>query len=96
MKVKVEYLGHIKNFTGNKREEELETKEGATVAKLLEQLTEKYGEPFEKAVYEPKGKDVKANYIVTVNGYLLNQLDGLGTKLKKGDHVTILPIVSGG
>jgi len=27
---------------------------------------------------------------------LLNQLKGLETKLKNGDHVIILPIVSGG
>jgi len=39
---------------------------------------------------------VKPNYIITVNGYLLNQLKGLETKLKNGDHVIILPIVSGG
>ena len=53
-------------------------------------------DPFKKAIYEPKGADVKPNYIITVNGYLLNQLKGLETKLKKGDHIALLPIVSGG
>jgi MoaD family protein len=96
MKVKVEYLGHIKNMTRNKREEEIETKDVSSVADLLNILTKQYGEPFKKAVYEPKASDVKPNYIITVNGYLLNQLKGLETKLKNGDHVTILPIVSGG
>jgi molybdopterin synthase sulfur carrier subunit len=96
MKVKVEYLGHIKNITHNKREEELETKDGSTVADMLSVLTKHYGEPFKKAIYEPKASDVKPNYIITVNGYLLNQLKGLETKLKNGDHVIILPIVSGG
>jgi hypothetical protein len=38
-------------------------------------LAEKYGEPFRKAVYEPGGTDVKQSFIVTVNGYLLNQLE---------------------
>lgn len=96
LKIKLEYLGHIKNITSNKREEEIEIKEDATVTDLLLRLSEKYGEPFKKAIYEPKGTDVKSNYIVTVNGYLLNQLKGLETKLKDGDHVTLLPIVSGG
>ncbi len=96
MKVKVEYLGHIKNLTNNTREEEMELTSDSTIADLLEMLTEKYGEPFKKAVYEPKGTDVKANYIITVNGYLLNQLEGLTTKLNNGDHVALLPIVSGG
>lgn len=96
MKVTVEYIGHIKNITDNKREEQIETNENGTVTDLLIQLQKKYGEPFKKAIYEPKGSDVKPNYIITVNGYLLNQLKGLQTKLKKGDHVTLLPIVSGG
>lgn len=96
MKVKVEYLGHIKNITCNTREEEMELASDSTVTDLLETLISKYGEPFKKAVYEPKGADVKANYIITVNGYLLNQLKGLATKLNNGDYVALLPIVSGG
>lgn len=96
LKISVEYLGHIKNITDDKRGEELETSEKAMVADLLTQLSKKYGEPFRKAIYEPKGSDIKPNYIITVNGYLLNQLKGLKTKLKKGDRVALLPIVSGG
>ncbi len=96
MRVKVEYLGHIRNIIGSQREEEIEVKEEASVADLLNILSERYGEPFKKAVYEPKEADVKANYIITVNGYLLNQLEGIATKLKHGDHVILLPIVSGG
>ena len=96
MRVKVEYLGHIKSITQNKREEELELKEGSIITDLLSTLVMHYGEPFKKAIYEPKGKDVKPNYIITVNGYLLNQLNGIETKLKDDDHITILPIVSGG
>lgn len=96
MRVKVEYLGHIKNITLNKREEELEMKEGSIIADLLNMLVTHYGEPFKKAIYEPMGKDVKPNYIITVNGYLLNQLNGIESKLRNGDHITILPVVSGG
>lgn len=96
MKVQVEYLGHIKNITKQNREEAIETNDDATVGDLLALLSEKYGEPFRKAIYEPKTPDVKPNYIVAVNGYLLNQLKGLETRLKKGDRVTLLPIVSGG
>lgn len=96
MKIKVEYLGHIKNLIKGGREEEVEIKDEATITDLLKVLSEKYGEPFRKAVFEPKGKDVKSNYIMTVNGYLLNQLNGVETKLRHGDHVTLLPIVSGG
>jgi len=96
VKVKVEYLGHIKNITRNTREEELKVRDDSTITDLLNMLTKQYGEPFKKAIYEPKGTDVKPNYIITVNGYLLNQLKGLETKLKNNDHVVLLPIVSGG
>lgn len=96
MKIRVEYVGHIRNVIGSGQEEEIEIDDSASIADLLKMLSGKYGEPFRKAVYEPHGKDVKSNYIITVNGYLLNQLRGVETRLKNGDHVILLPIVSGG
>ena len=96
LKVKVEYLGHIKKIIGSNREEEIEIGDDALVADLLFLLAEKYGGSFKKAVYEPSDRDVKSNFIVTVNGYLLNQLNGVETKLKNGDHVVLMPVVSGG
>jgi MoaD family protein len=96
MKVIVEYLGHIRNLIASGREEEVEVEEGSSLADLLMTLSKKYGAPFQKTVYEKSGTDVKPNFIVTINGYLLNQLKGVQTKLKKGDHVILMPIVSGG
>ena len=96
MKVKVEYLGHIKNIIGSKRQEEIEIEDHASIADLLMLLSKKYGEPFKKAVYESGGLDVKSNFMATVNGYLLNQLKGVKTKLKNSDRVTLMPVVSGG
>jgi molybdopterin synthase sulfur carrier subunit len=96
LKVKVEYLGHIKNLTGDKRQEEIEMRNDSSIADLLGLLSGKYGEPFKKAVYESGGADVKSNFMATVNGFLLNQLKGVETKLKNGDHVILMPVVSGG
>lgn len=96
MKVTVEYLGHIKNIIGAQRQEEVEIGEDSTVAELLTMLSKKHGESFKKAVYEPGGRDVKPNFMATVNGYLLNQLKGVETRLKNGDHVVLMPVVSGG
>lgn len=97
MRVKIEYLGHIREIIHSGREEELEMFEGASLGDLLLMLAEKYGEAFKKAVYEPGGTDVKQSFIITVNGYLLNQLEaGVQTKLKHGDHVILMSIVSGG
>ncbi len=96
MNITVEYLGYLKKIIGNGRKEEIQIHDTALVSDLLSHLSEKYGQPFREAVYEPKSPDVKSNFIVTVNGYLLNQLKGLKTKLKDGDHVMLMPVVSGG
>ena len=96
MRIKVEYLGHIKNILDSAREEEVEINEEASIVDLLLKLCERYGEPFRKAIYQTGGPDLKPNYVITVNGYLLNQLNGVKTKLRNGDHVALMPIVSGG
>lgn len=96
MKVTVDYLGSIKQTLGLKQAEQIELKEDASVGDLLTLLAEKYGEPFKKAVYEPKGLDLKPHHILSVNGLLLNQLSGIETKLKDGDRVVLMPVVTGG
>jgi len=96
LKVTVEYLGHIRNIIGSKRTEEIEIEGKSSVADLLVILSKKYGVPFKKAVYESGGSDVKSNFMATVNGFLLNQLKGVETKLKDGDRVVLMPVVSGG
>jgi MoaD family protein len=96
LKVRVEYLGHLKNMLESRREEEIEVQDDSSVSDLLMMLSEKHGDSFKKAVFEAGGKDIKSNFIATVNGYLLNQLNGVKTKLKNGDLVVLMPIVSGG
>ena len=92
----VDYLGSIKQTLGLRQAEQVELEDNASVCDLLSLLAEKYGEPFKKAVYEPKGLDLKPYHILSVNGLLLNQLNGIETKLKDGDHVILMPVVSGG
>ncbi len=96
LKVTVDYLGSIKQTLGLKKAEKVELKDTALVCDLLSLLAEKYGEPFKKEVYEPKGFNVKAHYILSINGLLLNQLNGIKTKLKDGDRLILMPVVTGG
>jgi molybdopterin synthase sulfur carrier subunit len=96
LKVTVGYFGYIRQTLDVEQGESIELKDEALVRDLLFLLAEKHGEPFQKAVYEPKGVDLKPHYIVSVNGLLLNQLNGLETKLKDGDHVVLMPVVTGG
>jgi molybdopterin converting factor small subunit len=96
LRVTVDYLGYIKQALGAKQEESVTLPDKALVRDLLCFLAEKYGEPFRKEVYDPKCKDMKPNHILSVNGVLLNQLNGLETALKDGDRVVVLPVVTGG
>lgn len=95
MKVKVEYLGFIKNLL-NKRIEEFELSARTSLQQLLEKLSNIYGTPFKKEIFEPGQKDVKYGFVVTVNGVLIGQLAGVETMLKNGDHVILMSLMSGG
>jgi len=95
MKVRVHYLGFIKNLL-KKGEEELELEEGALLSDLLNKIAGIYGEPFQKEVYESGLKDVKTGFVVTVNGFLMGQLHGVDTRLNEGDSVILMTLMSGG
>lgn len=95
MRVTIEYLGFIRNML-SKRTEELELREGTRLKELLSKLSERYGADFKKQVYEPGQKDVKYGFVVTVNGVLMDQLNGVETQLKSGDHIILMSLMSGG
>jgi molybdopterin converting factor small subunit len=92
----VDYLGSVKQALGLKQAEQVELKGDASVLDLLYLLAEKHGEPFKTSVYEPKDSDLKPYYILSVNGLLTNQLNDMETKLKDGDRLIFMPVVSGG
>jgi MoaD family protein len=95
LKVRVQYFGYIKNML-NKREENFELEEDASLSDLLNKLAGIYGAAFRKEVYEPGLKDVKMGFSVTVNGVLMGQLGGLDAKLDDGDNVILMSLMSGG
>ncbi len=80
----------------NKREEEFELGEEASLSDLLNKLAGVHGKAFRKEVYEPGLKDVKTGFSVTVNGVLMGQLGGVDTKLSDGDNVILMSLMSGG
>ena len=96
MKITVDYLGSIKQTLELKQPEQVQLKDDASLVDLLSILAEKHGDSFKKSVYEPKDTDLKPYYILSLNGVMLNQLKGLETPLKDGDHLTFLPVVTGG
>ena len=95
MKVKVHYLGYIRNLLRQK-EEEFQIEKDTSLSELLDKLAGIYGEPFKKEIFEPGLKDVKMGFVVTVNGILIGQLEGVETKLKEGDNIILMSLMSGG
>ncbi len=96
MKVTVEYLGYIKQTLNLTQAETTELKAEATARDLLVKLADKHGEPFKKAVYDPKDSVLKPYHILAINGLMITLLNGLDTKLKDGDRVSVMPVVTGG
>jgi len=95
LKVRVQYFGYIKNML-NKREDQIELEENASLSDLLNKLAGVHGAAFRNEVYEPGLKDVKMGFSVTVNGVLMGQLGGVDTKLADGDNVILMSLMSGG
>ena len=95
LKVKVQYLGYIRNML-RKKEEAFELSEDAFLYELLNKLAGIYGEAFRREVFEPGLKDVKTGFVVTVNGALIGQLHGVNTRLNNGDSVILMTLMSGG
>jgi len=95
LKVRVQYFGYIKNLV-NKREEQFELGENASLSDLLNKMAGVHGKAFRKDVYEPGLKDVKTGFCITVNGVLMGQLGGVDTKLADGDNVILMSLMSGG
>ena len=95
LKVTVEYLGYLKQTLGVEQGEHPTLKEDAVMRDLLVLLAEKHGDPFQKTVYTPDDAELKPHYIFSLNG-LLRQSTDLETKLKDGDHVVFMPVVTGG
>jgi MoaD family protein len=97
VKVTVEYLGYIKQTLGITQAENIELKPEATIRDLLILLAEKHCEPFKKTVYDPKDTTgLKPYHILAVNGLMITLLNGLDTKLRDGDRVSVMPVVTGG
>jgi molybdopterin converting factor small subunit len=95
VKVNIQYLGLIKNLI-KRSEDSFELEEGASLSDVMNKIAGLYGKPFMKEVYEPGLKEVKMGFVVTVNGILVEQLQGMDTRLNDGDNVILMSLMSGG
>ncbi len=97
MNVKVRFFTSLREIV-NKREENLKLIEDKkiTVDSVLKMLSQEYGIAFTEYVYDSKTGQPKNFLQFLVNGNSTSTLNGLGTELKDGDVLAILPPVGGG
>ncbi|MCL4306782.1 MAG: MoaD/ThiS family protein [Candidatus Thermoplasmatota archaeon] len=90
--ITVKYYANLRQITGMK--EDSMNYEEATVGKVVDSLSERYGEPFRKLMLED-GK-LRGNVIILINGVNVIFGKGLQEVIKSGDSVDIFPPVAGG
>ncbi len=95
MHIKVRYLGLVRRKIGA-REEEFEMGKDSLLSDLLDEVAKTHGQNLKGMLNAERGNIIDPTYIVTVNGILADRLDGIKTKLKNGDEVALMTLISGG
>jgi MoaD family protein len=95
MHIKITYLGLLRNKIG-KREEQFEIGDGSSLSQLLKNLVETYGKSLDNIFDVERESKLDPTFIVTVNGSLRDAFRGNDVKLKDGDAVALMTLISGG
>jgi MoaD family protein len=95
MKVKVLYLGLLRTKTG-KTSEECGLAEGASLYDLLETLSSRYGRSLGDLLRADEKTKLDPTVIATVNGASKDISQARNVKLKEGDTVALMSVISGG
>ena len=91
MSINVRIPQPLRGLTGN---QSTVTGDGATLESLVANLEANYPGMRERMIDE--GGQLRRFVNIYVNGEDVRFLDGLGTSLKAGDEVSIVPAVAGG
>jgi len=95
MKVKVLYLGVVRSKIG-KSSEEYEIANDASLSNLLEILSSKYGERLRSLFKADEKSRLDPTVIATINGVSKDISKAKNIKLKDGDTVALMSVISGG
>jgi MoaD family protein len=96
MKIKVKAFLTLRPALGHQGSLEIETGE-ITIREMLTLLCQKFGEEFEKGIFEPCSQTLSGNTKILVNGRHYSTFpEKLETRLKDGDEVALFPPLAGG
>jgi molybdopterin synthase sulfur carrier subunit len=92
MKIKVMAFASFREILG--KEQDLETKEGATAADLLAELASS-NKRFKEAAFEESG-ELRDYVLLMINRKRIDPQQDLSTRLHEGDELAVFPPVAGG
>ncbi|MGJ7923034.1 ubiquitin-like small modifier protein 1 [Neobacillus sp. LXY-4] len=87
----IKFFAYIRDYTHTK---ETKMDQCETLEELLKKLCHKYGKKFEDKIFE--NNNLSAEIIILVNGRHIEHCEGIHTKLKQEDVISIFPVVAGG
>lgn len=87
----VKLFSHLRS---DKRENEIEIKDGDEIGRLLDDIVRERPSLREK-IFNSRG-ELKDSINVFINGKNVNNLDGLKTKAKDDDVISLFPPLGGG
>lgn len=87
----IKFFAYIRDYTHTK---ETKMDPCETVEELLKKLCSKYGKRFANKVFVDN--KLSDEIIILVNGRHIDDCDGIQTKLKQEDVISIFPVVAGG
>ncbi len=88
----IKFFAYIRDYTHTK---EINMDQCETVEELLKKLCRMYGKKFEDKVFEDN--QLSAEIIILLNGrHIAHYDEGIQTKLKQEDVISIFPVVAGG
>ena len=95
IEITVKFYGVFMKATG-KQKVSYRTTEIKTLTQVLEDLTSELPKEFREALIDPVLGDPIPNALILINGREISVLNGMETKLKDRDEITVIPVSHGG
>ncbi|MHA1145726.1 MAG: MoaD/ThiS family protein [Candidatus Helarchaeota archaeon] len=95
-KITLRFFSILKNITGKKEIELTIGEQDDTLHGALFKICKEYGKHFQEFMFKNETSQLNPNLIILINDIDVNLLNGLDTRLIKGDVITIFPTIHGG
>jgi len=96
VKIRVRLLGVFRGFYGKGNVLVSLKIQQPTVLDVVERISKPLPIETRRMLIDPELNDPRPNALILLNGKEVSVLKGLGTKIRDGDEVTLIPVAHGG